>query len=86
MGPNPTEPATLTNFILDYNNRVLGSGNVLVTSINDPLGLFIGSIASPETKRQYQSKLNLFLTGIAMDGSLEEKAKSFVEKAKKDKE
>ena len=54
--------------------------------MRDPLGLFIGSIASPETRRQYRSKLDLFLTGIGMKGSLEEKARSFVEKAKADKD
>lgn len=85
MGPNPTEPASLTNFILDYTHRVNGSGK-LGASMRNPLGLFVDSIASPETRRQYQSKLNLFLTGIGMTGSLEEKARSFVEKAQKDKD
>lgn len=85
MGPNPTEPAILTNFILDYTNKVLGSG-ILGVSTRDPLGAFLGSITSPETRRQYRSKLDLFLTGIGMEGSLEEKARSFVDKAKADKE
>jgi integrase len=53
--------------------------------MRDPLGLFMGSIASPETRRQYQSKLNLFLTGIGMEGSLEVKARAFVRKAKSNK-
>ncbi|HEX9678913.1 hypothetical protein [Nitrososphaera sp.] len=52
--------------------------------MRDPLGLFLGSIASPETRRQYRSKLDLFLTGIGMQGSLEDKARLFVERGKKD--
>lgn len=68
---------------MDYNHKVSGSGNVVV-SMGDPLGRFLGSIVSPETRRQYKSKLDLFLTAVGMEGSLQDKARPFVEKGKKD--
>jgi hypothetical protein len=50
---------------------------------SEPLELFLNSISSSETMRQYRNKLDLFLSSIGMPGSLEEKCKKFVETASK---
>lgn len=50
----------------------------------EPLALFLYSIKSGETKNKYTNKLEIFLDFIGLKGTLEEKAKQFVEKGKSD--
>lgn len=50
--------------------------------MRDPLGLFVGSIGNTQNRRQSLSEL--FLNPIGMEGSLEDKARLFVERGKKD--
>jgi hypothetical protein len=47
-----------------------------------PLNLYLNSIGSNETRRQYKRKLAMFLESVGIEGSsLEEKSSHFVEEA-----
>jgi hypothetical protein len=49
----------------------------------DPISNFLFALKSPESKRQYPKRLEIFLNFLNLDGRFEEKAIAFYEKAKK---
>ena len=49
------------------------------------LDAFLNSVASKETKRQYRSRIALFLNFAYENGTIEEKAQKFIEEGRKDK-
>jgi hypothetical protein len=49
--------------------------------IQDPLAAFMYGLKAPETKRQWPRRLKIFLDYIMMDGTFEQKARQFLEKA-----
>jgi hypothetical protein len=70
----------LDSIAIQYGNRGL------IESMTEPLDIFLNSVGSQETRRQYKRKVEQFLGTIELEGSLSEKAKQFVEKARKDKD
>ena len=49
----------------------------------DPIVNFLFALKAPESKRQYPKRLEIFLNFLKLDGTFEEKAIAFYEKAKK---
>jgi integrase len=49
----------------------------------DPISNFLFALKSPESKRQYPKRLEIFLNFLNLDGTFEQKAIAFYEKAKK---
>ena len=49
---------------------------------SDPYSLFIFAINSPLTKQKYIPRLNKFFDFINLDGTIQERCKAFVKKAK----
>jgi hypothetical protein len=54
------------------------------TSDQNPLAVFMYALKSSESQRQYPKKFKVFLDYVDLTGSLEEQAKEFVERIKKD--
>lgn len=54
--------------------------------MTEPLDIFLNSIGSHETRRQYRRKLEMFFEAIGLEGSLYEQTKTFVQKGKMDKD
>jgi hypothetical protein len=50
--------------------------------IQNPLTAFMYGLKAPETKRQWPGRLKIFLDYIILDGTFEQKAKQFLEKAR----
>ena len=51
--------------------------------IQDPLTAFMYGLKAPETKRQWPRRLKIFLDHIILDGTFEQKARQFLEKARR---
>ena len=95
MGPNPTEPATISVlFSGSYQNKrrekkkVLNGEGSESESATDPWTLYLYAIKSPATKEKYLLRLKKFLGFLYLekeeDGNLEDKARAFVKKGKDD--
>ena len=48
----------------------------------DPLSIFLYALNAPETKRQYPRRFKMFLDYLNLKGTLQERAKQFLAKAK----
>jgi hypothetical protein len=51
--------------------------------IQDPLTAFMYGLKAPETKRQWPRRLKIFLDYLILDGTFEQKARQFLEKARR---
>jgi hypothetical protein len=84
VGPNPTEPATISvlfsgSYIIKGEKKI-----VLVESKSDPWALYLYAMKSPATKEKYLLRLGKFLDFVDLQGSLEDKARNFAERGTKD--
>jgi hypothetical protein len=60
---------------------------MLSTSIaRDPMAVFLYAVKSPESKRQYPRRFEMFLDFLGLGGSLKEQAEEFLKNAKRDPE
>src|SRR5438128_981403 len=55
---------------------------IIGEQVEDPISVFLYALKAPETKRQYPSRLKVFLDYLKLEGTLEQQAKEFLSKAK----
>ena len=62
-------------------------GNVKSTEVmteQDPMAVFMYALRAPESRRQYPRRFKVFLDYLRLEGSIENQARQFVEKARND--
>src|SRR5688500_18638875 len=59
---------------------------IIVNDDDSPLGLFLSMLRSPESKRQYPGRLQVFFNFLGLEGDIENQSKDFVNRFKKDNE
>jgi hypothetical protein len=97
VGSNPTRPTTsLVLFVgpvyieqqpnITERLSVKTTPSTTVPSAPDqnPLTVFVYALKSSESQRQYPKRFKVFLDYVDLTGSLEEQAKEFVERIRKD--
>ena len=82
VGSNPTRPILITMLIYGPTSIIYWNSLALSAQYEDPLSVFLYALKAPETKRQYQRRLKVFLDFLKLDGTLEQQSKEFLEKAK----
>jgi hypothetical protein len=80
VGPNPTEPASLTNYFRDSRPTIVGKSDNLMAQTTEsipeflhtgPLEMFTNSIGSKETLSKYRNKIDAFLGFIGLEGTFQ---------------
>jgi len=65
---------------------ILYSNRSLNAYLTEPLEIFLNSVGSKETRRQYKKKLEHFLDFIKLEGDLNDRAKKFIDIGKTNKD
>jgi hypothetical protein len=81
--PNPDGPAPISLFKMDSCEKRSETEKLQETSM-DPWSMFLYGMKAPMTRKKYRGRLVKFFDFIELQGLIEERAKAFAERGRKD--